>query len=85
MEDTASACCAPAIPLQRPLLERWWLDARDELRSAWNDWQQRRRDRADLEALRALDEATLRDLGLTHLVARNPATLTLRDRDMGRW
>lgn len=82
----AATCCAPTVvPLRRPLLQRWWLDARDDLRTAWAAWQQHRRDQADLRALRALDDATLRDLGLQHLVARHPSTLTLRDRDVGRW
>ncbi|MBX3600529.1 MAG: hypothetical protein KF863_07890 [Rubrivivax sp.] len=83
---TTATCCAPTVlPLRRPLLQRWWQDARDDLLEAWNAWQQRRRDEADLKTLRALDSATLRDLGLEHLVARNPATLTLRDREIGRW
>jgi uncharacterized protein YjiS (DUF1127 family) len=82
----STARCPPVpLALERPWFERWWLDARDDLRAAWAAWQQRRREQADLRALRALDSATLRDLGLKHLVARHPATLTLRDRDIGRW
>lgn len=82
----STAHCPPApVALQRPWFERWWLDAGDDLRGAWAAWQQRRREQADLRALRALDGATLRDLGLEHLVARYPTTLTLRDRDIGRW
>lgn len=83
---STATCCAPTVvSLRRPLLQRWWLDARDDLLDAWKAWQQYRRLQADLRTLRALDGATLRDLGLEHLVPPNPVTLTLLDRDIGRW
>lgn len=82
---SATHCPSATVTRQRPWFERWWLDARDDLHAAWAAWRQRRRDEADLRALRALDGATLRDLGLEYLVARNPTTLTLRDREIGRW
>ena len=83
--NTTSCCSPTVVPLQRPLAERWWLDTRDALRAAWQGWQQRRRMQAELSALQGLDAATLRDLGLGHLVRRSDLPQMLRDLDVSRW
>jgi hypothetical protein len=85
MNSTTASCTTAAVPLRRPLLERWWLDARDDVLEAWRAWRQHRRLQAELNVLRSLDSATLRDVGLDHLVPPNPSTLTLRDSYVGRW
>jgi uncharacterized protein YjiS (DUF1127 family) len=69
------------LPTRTPLLER----VRGMLAEAWRGWQARRRLAAELRALQALDEATLRDLGLAERVLRQQPTLGLHDYERGRW
>ena len=85
----STICCPPAVAPQRPAWVRrlrQGLDAfRAWLEAAWRDGQARRRLEADLRLLRALAGATLRDLGLEHLVPPSVSTPPLRDRDLGHW
>ena len=85
----STVCCPPAIAPQGPAWVRRLRQALDATRATlqarWRDWQARRRVEADLRVLRALDGATLRDLGLEHLVPPSVPTPPLRDRDHGHW
>jgi hypothetical protein len=68
------------LPTQRPLLQRLV----SEVRSLRQAWQERRRYAAEQRALRGLDEATLRDLGLAERRLDGP-TLPMTDYERGRW
>lgn len=85
----STICCPPTVVPQRAS-QAWRLRqgleaVRGKLLAAWRDRQARRRVEADLRLLRALDAATLRDLGLEHLVPPRFSAPTLRDRGLGRW
>lgn len=64
--NATTACCAPTIPLHRPLLHRWAAD----LRTRWQQWFAARRavreqqlDEHDLHVLEGLSAHTLADIG----------------------
>ncbi len=85
----STVTCTAALPAPQadpyPLLRRWAQTALQAGHAAWLRWQEDRRLAADLQMLRTLDAATLRDVGLDYLAPLPPQTLTLRDRDIGRW
>ena len=80
MNSNAVTCQTILTPQKPPLLQRWV----QHLTDAWKAWRAQARLAAEIRALEALSDATLRDIGLAERVPYRP-TLALRDYERGRW
>ena len=78
--NTATAYTATVLATRHPLLQRWgW-----RLLAAWQAWREQARGNAELRALEALSDATLRDIGMAERVLQQPG-VSLIDYERGRW
>ena len=78
--NTAANCMPTILPTRPTLLRRLERAVVD----AWAAWRARSRLHAELRALQALSDATLRDIGLAERVLDQPG-LSALDYERGRW